>query len=92
MTRRLLERLLTTRARRDREERFSESWHAADAELHDIERAIFRVPLDVTEAARRADRGGRRRPPAVSPGRRRRLHSATLDRIRHQQLHGRQAG
>ena len=45
---RLLDRLLATRARRDREERFSEPWHAADAELHAIERAIFRVPVDAT--------------------------------------------
>ena len=44
---RLLERLLAARARRDREERFSEAWRAADAEMHAIERAIFRVPLEV---------------------------------------------
>jgi hypothetical protein len=44
--RRLLDRLLATRARRDREERLSPPWQAADEELHKIEHAIFRVPLD----------------------------------------------
>lgn len=44
--RRLLDRLLATRARRDREEWHSASWRAADKELHEIEKAIFRVPLD----------------------------------------------
>jgi hypothetical protein len=43
--RQLLDRLLTTRARRDREVRFSDAWRAADVELHQIERAIFRAPL-----------------------------------------------
>jgi hypothetical protein len=42
---RLIDRLLLTRARRDREERLSDSWCAADAEMHEIERAIFRAPL-----------------------------------------------
>ncbi|HVL54783.1 MAG TPA: hypothetical protein VM344_11055 [Vitreimonas sp.] len=42
----LLERLLATRARRDCEARFSEPWQAADAEMHAIERQIFRVPFD----------------------------------------------
>ena len=46
MLRRLLDRLLATRARRDREVRFSDSWRAADDELHAIERAIFRAPLE----------------------------------------------
>jgi hypothetical protein len=46
MLRRLLDRLLATRARRDREVRFSDSWQAADDELHAIEHAIFRGPLD----------------------------------------------
>jgi hypothetical protein len=44
--RRLLDRLLATRARRDREEWLSVPWRAADTELHQIEKAIFRVPLD----------------------------------------------
>ena len=43
--RRLLDRLLATRARRDRELRLSEPWRAADLELHEIERAIFRFPF-----------------------------------------------
>jgi hypothetical protein len=46
LLRRLLDRLLATRARRDREVRFSDSWQAADDELHAIEHAIFRAPLD----------------------------------------------
>ena len=45
MMRRLLDRLLATRARRDREEWLSPPWRAADKELHEIEKAIFRVPL-----------------------------------------------
>lgn len=49
---RLLERLLAARARRDREERFSEPWRAADAEMHAIERAIFRVPLEAAAEER----------------------------------------
>jgi hypothetical protein len=49
----LLDRLLAARARRDGEERFSEAWQAADAEMHAIERAIFRVPLDTSAADRR---------------------------------------
>jgi hypothetical protein len=39
---RLLDTLLAVRARRDAEPRWSERWHALDAELHRIERAIFR--------------------------------------------------
>ncbi|HKG57416.1 MAG TPA: hypothetical protein VKA85_09215 [Candidatus Limnocylindrales bacterium] len=50
---RLLDRLLEARARREREERFSDAWRAADAEMHAIERAIFRVPLDPAAADRR---------------------------------------
>ena len=46
---RLLERLLATRARRDREPRYSDAWHAAYTEMHAIERAIFRVPVDVSD-------------------------------------------
>jgi hypothetical protein len=59
---RLLERLLAARARRDREERFSEAWRAADAEMHAIERAIFRVPVDgapETAESRSEERGTR---------------------------------
>ena len=44
--RRLIDRLLATRARRDRELRLSEPWRAADLELHEIERAIFRFPFE----------------------------------------------
>jgi hypothetical protein len=42
----LLDRLLAARARRDREERFSEPWRAADHDMHELETAIFRVPFD----------------------------------------------
>jgi hypothetical protein len=45
LIRQLLDRLLNARARRDREVRFSDAWQAADVELHQIERAIFRAPL-----------------------------------------------
>jgi hypothetical protein len=49
---RLLDRLLAARARRDREIRLSDAWRAADAEMHQIERAIFRAPLaDAVERA-----------------------------------------
>ena len=44
--RRLLDRLLAARARRDREVRFSDRWRAADADMHELEVAIFRVPLE----------------------------------------------
>jgi hypothetical protein len=46
MIRTLLDRLLAARARRDREERFSDPWRAADRDMHELETAIFRVPLD----------------------------------------------
>lgn len=49
LLKRLLDRLLVTRARRDREARFTDAWEAADSELHEIERAIFRAPLAATE-------------------------------------------
>jgi hypothetical protein len=52
LMRRLLDRLLATRARRDREEWLSAPWQAADKELHEIEKAIFRVPLDEPSRAR----------------------------------------
>jgi hypothetical protein len=47
----LLDRLRATRRRRDAAARHSPEWLEADAELHDIERRIFRLPL-----ARRLDR------------------------------------
>ena len=56
---RLLDRLLLTRARRDREERFSDSWRAADAEMHEIERAIFRAPLNDASPSSSADQNVR---------------------------------
>jgi hypothetical protein len=49
LLKRLLDRLLVTRARRDREARFTDAWQAADIELHEIERAIFRTPLGAAE-------------------------------------------
>jgi hypothetical protein len=55
---RLLERLRAARSRRDREERFSEPWRAADAEMHVIERAIFRMPLDASTDGWGGARGG----------------------------------
>jgi hypothetical protein len=70
---RLLDRLVAARRRRDREERYSAAWHQADAEMHAIERAIFRVPVEhpapapnrppeaPTPLARRARERGRRR-------------------------------
>jgi hypothetical protein len=54
MIRTLLDRLLAARARRDREQRFSERWRIADTEMHDIESAIFRVPLEPRDAERRS--------------------------------------
>ena len=46
LLKRLLDRLLVTRARRDREARFTDAWQAADSDLHEIERAIFRTPIE----------------------------------------------
>jgi hypothetical protein len=46
MIRHLLDCLFEARARRDREERFSDRWLEADAEMHAIERSIFRVPAE----------------------------------------------
>lgn len=63
LIKRLLERLLATRARRDAETRFSDAWRAADTELHAIERAIFRGP-----AQRRS--GERAQPTRARSGRR----------------------
>lgn len=76
LMKRLLDRLLATRARRDREERLSAPWKAADTELHEIEKAIFRVPLDEPSLA---DRGGARLRPAPA-GLRRHLRRATIGR------------
>jgi hypothetical protein len=47
---RLLDRFLAARARRDREVRLSDPWRAAEAELHAIERTIFRPPVEPAEA------------------------------------------
>jgi hypothetical protein len=69
MMKRLLDRLLATRARRDREERDSPPWRAADTELHEIERAIFRVPLEEFVAPSSTDP----RPRPAPTGLRRRL-------------------
>lgn len=44
---RLLDRLHEARSRRDAEPRFSDAWRAADTEMHDIERTIFRSPFDI---------------------------------------------
>jgi hypothetical protein len=55
--RRLLDRLLAARARRDREVRFSERWRAADRYMHKLEVAIFRIPL---EPPRQVRSGGAR--------------------------------
>ena len=46
MIRTLLDRLLAARARRDREVRFSDPWRAADHDMHELEAAIFRIPLE----------------------------------------------
>jgi hypothetical protein len=54
----LLDRLLAARARRDREERFSAPWRAADTDMHELELAIFRLPLDPPRRGR--DRAPRR--------------------------------
>lgn len=45
MMKMLLDRLVAARAERDELPRFSRDWHDADARLHAIERAIFRVPI-----------------------------------------------
>jgi hypothetical protein len=52
--RRLLDRLLAARARRDREVRFSDSWRAADSAMRELEVAIFRLPLERPRRIRRA--------------------------------------
>ena len=41
---RLLDRLLAARARRDAEPRWSARWRELDRELHALERAVFRTP------------------------------------------------
>jgi hypothetical protein len=61
--RRLLDRLLAARARRDREVRFSDPWRAADTDMHELEAAIFRVPL---ESPRRIRNGPPRRRATVA--------------------------
>jgi hypothetical protein len=77
LMKRLLDRLLATRARRDREERDSAPWRAADTELHEIERAIFRVPTN-EQAHGPASSRGRVRP--LRTGLRRHLRRPTLAR------------
>jgi hypothetical protein len=66
LLKRLLDRLLVTRARRDREARFTDAWEAADDELHEIERAIFRAPVETPESipSRRTGRTPPRSPRA----------------------------
>jgi hypothetical protein len=61
----LLDRLLAARARRDREVRFSEPWRVADLDMHELETAIFRVPLEPTRGI--GSRAARRR--VASPSR-----------------------
>jgi len=57
--RQLLERLFVARARRDGEERYSDRWLEADAEMHAVERAIFRVPAGPDVDRPEADGGNR---------------------------------
>ncbi|HEV8490205.1 MAG TPA: hypothetical protein VGQ58_10500 [Candidatus Limnocylindrales bacterium] len=79
MMKRLLDRLLATRARRDREARHSPPWQAADEELHEIEHAIFRVPLEEDGTGP----GTRDRSRPASTGLRRHLRrAATMGRSR----------
>jgi hypothetical protein len=85
MMKRLLDRLLATRARRDREVRLSAPWKAADTELHEIEKAIFRVPLEEQAPTSAAARS---RP--VPAGFRRHLRRATIAPTR--PIEGRTAG
>ena len=85
--RRLLDRLLATRARRDRELRLSEPWRAADLELHEIERAIFRLPIDEPLPS---TGGGARRRHAPLGSRSHLRRAATIARAR--SLEGERAG
>ncbi|MDQ2966614.1 MAG: hypothetical protein M3R57_12285 [Chloroflexota bacterium] len=78
MMKRLLDRLLSTRARRDREERLSAPWRAADTELHEIEKAIFRVPLEEQSSSVGPDPRRRLAP----TGFRRHLRGASIARAR----------
>ncbi len=78
MMKRLLDRLLSTRARRDREERLSAPWRAADTELHEIEKAIFRVPLE----EQLSGVGGGARPRHAPTGFRRHLRRPAIARAR----------
>jgi hypothetical protein len=78
MMKRLLDRLLTTRARRDREERLSAPWRAADTELHEIEKAIFRVPLEEQSSSAGSDA----RPRHAPTGFRRHIRRASIARTR----------
>jgi hypothetical protein len=56
--RRLLDRLLAVRARRDAEPRWSDRWRQFDAELHAVEREVFRAPVDDDAPDVRLDRAG----------------------------------
>ncbi len=56
--RRLLDRLLVARERRDAERRWSDRWLALDAEMHAIERDVFRVPVEEDSGDRQLDRAG----------------------------------
>jgi hypothetical protein len=55
---RLLDRLLAVRARRDAESRWSDRWLELDAEMHAIERAVFRVPVADEAGDRHLERAG----------------------------------
>jgi len=55
---RLLDRLLAARERRDAERRWSDRWLELDAEMHAIERAVFRMPLADESGDRQLDRAG----------------------------------
>lgn len=65
MLKRLLDRLHEARSRRDAEPRFSEAWREADAEMHEIERTVFRSPFDLAAEAERVEASGR---PSLHPG------------------------
>jgi hypothetical protein len=55
---RLLDRLLAVRARRDAEPRWSDRWHQLDGELHAIERAVFRAHVEDDASDVRLGRAG----------------------------------
>jgi hypothetical protein len=55
---RLLDGLVAARERRDGERRWSDRWLALDAEMHAIERAVFRMPIEEEPEDRQLDRAG----------------------------------